>query len=324
MLAWLYARRLFPGRRGLHSVAFLFAAFLPMSLYTSPLIGNEVFSAVVIAAALLALMGLLDRPDVGWKRAAAAGAVTGLAMLSKYTGIFTLAAGAAFLGQRALAGRRRGEWRNVVVYLGSALLLCGWLYARNLLTFGDPFIGNWDEESDFQYVQNPGFRSAGFYFRFGQVFFHHPERAPWLSFFDGQYASMWADVYRVFLPPGDGPSHLAVGVVLLLAALPTASLVGGVLRTVSCVWRNPIGNVNLLLLSVTVWTILAVISFTIEVPFASTVKAHFALSLLPALGVYLVRGRELLADTSPLLRVLHDIALLIITALNVWLYTFRA
>ncbi|MFQ5739381.1 MAG: ArnT family glycosyltransferase [Acidobacteriota bacterium] len=320
LFTFLLVRRLHPGRLPEQWMALLFAAFLPMSLYMNPAITNEVFSATLIAAALYALVVVAGKQGQGWLDWGLMGLLAGLALLSKYTASFTALAAIAFLFLRAVRRRDR-SWLAPVVYVTSTLLVAGVFYGGHLRQYGDPFVGNWDEQTGFHYEQNPGYRSPGFYLRFGAVFLHHPERAPWASWLDGNYASMWGDTFRQFLAGGEDPAYFWVSVTLLLATLPAAAMGLGFLRTLGSTWRQP-DSPDFILLVVPVWTWLAIIEFSLEVPFASTVKAFFFLSLVPILGVYLARGRGWLELTSPWLRSALDVSLGLVAALSIWLYRY--
>lgn len=295
LLSFSLARRLFEDGAS-RLVATGFAACLPMLNYTSPTVSNEMFAAAASAAGLVALVrcGREDAP-VSVGGAVVAGVCCALALLSKYSGLFVAAAGALLLLAAGSNARDR-RWRPLVAFLAVLLLLSGWLYLRNLLAFGDPFVGNWDSASGFHYEQEPGYRSVGFYAGFGRVFVEPMEHAPWLSFADGLYASCWAEIYRSFLNPNDdGPLKLWVGASLLLAAWPSLLILLGFGETLRRALRRPFADAELLLVAVPVWSLAALVSFTLEVPFYSTIKAFFLLSLVPVLAIWLARGRLLLA-----------------------------
>lgn len=292
VLAWLYVRRFTEAGPGEQVTAVVFAGFLPMVLYMSPLVSNETFAALVAAAALYLVV---SRPVL-------AGLIAGLALLCKFTGLFVVLAGAATLGMRVMrtgsriteAAPRRQRAAAVLKlggFLAAVLLVSGWFYARNYAAFGTPFIGNWDERTGFHYRQNPSYRSLDFYTSFGQVFFQHPERSLWTSWWDGNYATMWADAHTNFYEEQDRDVYLLQQVMLLLAALPAAAIVIGFARTAVSAVQRPPGNSDLLLVALSVAIGAALIWFSMRVPAYSTVKAFFFLALVPTMAVYLVRGR---------------------------------
>ena len=322
LVTWLCARYVFPERPMAQWVALLFSAFVPMCLYTSPLVSNEPFAATAIALSLYGLIRLSKNPDISTLGFATVGFLTGLALLAKYTGLFIFLAGALFLFLRTITQNRLRSWVNLGVYIAAVLLVSGWFYARNVAEYGAPFIGNWDKATGFQYHQNPGYRSAGFYLRFGKVFFHHPERAPWISWADGNYASMWADVYRAFLSSGDPNVYFVVVIQLLIAVLPSLALFFGFLATLRSVWDEPTGNINLLFISFSLWLLQSLIFFSLELPFGSTIKAFFFLSLIPAFSIYLVRGRDIFSRQSRFLTIALDLSLLALAGLSTLMYRY--
>jgi hypothetical protein len=324
IVTWAFARR-FCRRDGVESLlAVAFAGFLPMSLYMNPLITNEVFSATAIAIAAYGLLAWLY-PESGseslW-RPALAGAVTGVALLSKYTALFVCATGAAALGLRALSTKRLRAWTSLLLYLVSAFVVCGWFFARNARIFGDPFIGNWDEASGFHYEQNPSYRTWEFFVRFGSVFFHHVERARWTTFLNGNYASMWADPHNNFFTMEDTRAYFWLSVLVVVAFLPTMAIAVGFARSLVSVYRKPVGNPDSALAAMTVWTFGSLISFTLEIPTYSTVKAFFFLSLVPVMGVFLLRGRAFFDRYAKVGRWFLDASLVVVVALEIALFRF--
>jgi 4-amino-4-deoxy-L-arabinose transferase-like glycosyltransferase len=322
VVAWLCSRRVFPERPTVQWLALLFSASIPMCLYTSPFVGNEVFAATLIGFSLYGLVVIGTSAEGGMLVSGAAGFLTGLALLSKYTAFFVFLAGVLFLFFRALARSNVRDWANLCSYVGIVLLISGWFYARNVREYGNPFVGNWDQVTGFQYHQNPGYRSAGFYFSFGRVFFHHPERAPWISWADGNYASMWADVYRAFLNVSDPNVYSWIVIQLLFALLPSFVILLGFFATVQSVWREPPGNADILLVGFSVWLWQSLIVFTLDLPFGSTIKAFFFLSMVPVFAIYLIRGRDILNQRFHLFSYILDINLMLLGCISALLYRY--
>lgn len=278
---------LFPDRPLVRNLGFASVAFLPMHFYMAPMITSEVFASAAISGALLVVVWALrsDRPP--WIRVAAAALACGFGLLSKYSGLFLCLAVAVWMGLRALADvRSLRRWGVVIVFLAGVLAVSGWYYHRNVAAYGDAFVGNWDRASGFHYEQPPGYRTAGFYTRFGAVFTSQPQRTMWASFWDGQYGSIWADSHGAFLSLGKKETEPYVEAVIVLAMLPAvACLVGfwlAVRRLLRTQWDDPLLAVVL----VAFLTITGVVAFTMEVPTYSTVKGFFLLSLIPAAGVF--------------------------------------
>jgi hypothetical protein len=69
---------------------------------------------------------------------------------------------------------------------------------------------------------------------------------------------------------------------------------------------------------------LALVSFSIELPFVSVIKAFFFLFLVPVLAVYLVQGRLLFYRFHQVLGAVHDTAFLMVCGISMWLYCYPA
>ena len=110
----------------------------------------------------------------------------------------------------------------------------------------------------------------------------------------------------------------------LLALLPSLAILFGFFVAVRSVWFEPADNTDLLLVAFSVWLGLSLISFTLQLPFGSTIKAFFALSALPVLAVYLIRGRNIFNAKSHWLSVLLDLDLLALACLSIFLYRYSA
>ncbi len=289
-LAWWMLWMLFPDRPRRRNLGFSVVAMLPMNFYMNAMISNEIFSGGIIGLAIFLAVRYGFREKLRWRDAFLIGLGCGLALLSKYTGLFILLSTMFLLLLRMI--NRRGNWRWGLLLVTVTLALCGWFYARNLMLFKDPFIGNWDPASGFHYEQHPGYRTFGFYTRFGSLFFHLPEYARWSSFWDGKYASMWMDTHGTFLNPGDRRTQILGTQILWLALLPaTAILVGFGKAVKSLLWREW-DHPYLILVLTSVLTVISLISFTMEVPTYSTIKAFFFLSLISSLGVFAALGLD--------------------------------
>jgi hypothetical protein len=319
-LTWWFSRRLFEDEAS-RAVATAFSAFLPMLLYCSPMISNETFAGFAIA---LAFCFVATERDLGSPRIAlSAGLLCALALLSKYTALFTVAGAGLFFASRSLfAGASRPAWRPLLAFLVPVVVLSGWLYVRNLTQFGDPFVGNWDAATGFAYEQDPGYRTPSYYFAFGRLFLQPIEHAPWLSWPDGIYASMWSDPFQSFLNPGDVRLPIWSAIALLLALWPTILIALGFVESTRRAFARPFHGVDFLLVSVSVWSLTALLSFSLEVPFYSTVKAFFVLSLVPIFGVQLARGRNFVGAGSPSLRFTGDCVLVCLALVNIGLYRY--
>lgn len=284
-------RRLFPRNKAIQVMGFSLVGLLPMSFYMNPLISNEIFAGTMISLSIALLVKYGFTEKILLKHYLIMAIAIGLALLSKYTAIFIFITATIVFGIRMFdKSDRKREWRSFLIFLAVVFAICGWLYVRNLAMFGDPFIGNWDEESTYHYEQLHGYRTLGFYLRFGSVFFHIPERSHWASFWDGQYGSLWGDSHDNFLGTDDVRIRKLEMVVIYLAFLPTVAILLGFFQSLKKIFRSWRSDPDLALVIVSALTIISLLSFTMEVPFYSTIKAFFFLSLLPTIAVFGGKG----------------------------------
>ncbi len=311
----------FPDRPLPRTLGFAAVAFLPVHFYMDPMITNEVFAGAMIAGALLVAIWALRSANPSWLRVTAAALACGLALLSKYSALFLVLAVGIWLGLRAL-GRLRNlrAWGVLLCFAAGVLLTCGWYYQRNVAAYGKVFIGNWDYASGFHYEQPPGYRTAGFYARFGAVLFDNPERSRWASFWDGQYGSLWADSHEAFLRAGDAKTDLLVATILWLALLPTAACVLGFGMAVASLLRRRWDDPLLILVLTTFLSLVGTLAFTMEVPTFSTIKAFFLLGLISPAAVFAGLGLEAMVGRLGRLRwtVYASLAALAILVLHVY------
>lgn len=274
--AWLILRKLFQKNHLIQLLGFSVVAFLPMCFYMNPLISNEVFSGSIISLAIYLLVRYGFEKQVKIRHTFILGMVVGLALLSKYTAVFVFLTTVTVLAIRALINpsTHRREIAALVIFLVVVSALSGWLYIRNFTKFHDPFIGNWDKESGYHYEQHHGYRTLGFYLRFGSVFFHTPERSRWASFWDGKYGSTWMDVHGSFLQLND-QANLYGNIIICLALLPSAAILLGFCQSLRSALKSARSSPGLALVMVSTLTMVSLLSFTMEVPFFSTIKGFF-------------------------------------------------
>jgi hypothetical protein len=267
-----------------------------MGLYLAPIISNETSAAFLTALGIYAV--LVAAGSQRWDTAAIAGGAAGLAMLGKFSAVFILTVGLGVLALR-IRPRAPRTWKAPIAYGVAAAAVCGWFCARNVASYGNPFVGNRDDASSFapRQIQEPSFRTVDFFYRFGAVFFQHPTRSLWTSWLDGMYATMWADSHAVLIDPANDRAFLWMSVLIIVGFLPVAVMALGFARTsASAVWGEPGADANAVMIFVSWWTWVALIWFALRIPGYSTVKAFYFLSLAPTLGVFLARGRRLLYD----------------------------
>ena len=320
-LGWAVLRQVFPANRRARNLGFSLIAMLPMGFYMNSMISNEIFSGGIIGMAIYLAVRYATPKEIGTREAIIVGIGCGLGLLSKYTGLFVFSSVLLLIAGRLV--NRQGNWRWGLVFLMTTAIICGWLYMRNLIHFGDPFIGNWDTASGFHYEQHPGYRTLGFYTRFGSALTHLPEHSRWSSFWDGKYASMWTDTHGTFLNISDKRTQMLSSLSLWLALLPSLAILLGFGKAVVNVFTKRWDHPYSILVLTSVFTVVSLLSFTMEVPTFSTIKAFFFLSLLSSLGVFAALGLDTICSRLRQLRWIVYGNLALLYGLIAYLFWYR-
>ncbi len=287
-------------------LALLLLLFLPVHVYMSAMLNEEMLAASLSSAALYAGALAIREPGAGppsGGRAALIGAIAGLAVLTKLSGVLVLAALLACFGW---IGLRRGPLRpwikSALLLAGAAVLVGGGFYLRNLLAYGYLYPYGL-EVHELMFGMPPGERGPLDYLRFPLATFRDPQLLnPALlhSVWGGTYATAWFDGHRMFLSR-ELPEVRAHGSALLvLGLLPTAAFLAGIGRGVRRLWRGE-DRVDSALLALVALCLAGYVLFTWRNPWFATVKASYLLPLsLPfafyaseALAGWMGRGRAL-------------------------------
>ncbi|HYH45278.1 MAG TPA: glycosyltransferase family 39 protein, partial [Thermoanaerobaculia bacterium] len=298
-LVWAALCRLFPEQPRRAVLGTVLAAFLPAQLYLGHYVTNEGWLALWSSAALCLTLHLLGRDRLSARACLALGAVLGLAMLTKFSALLTVAAVVAALAGRLIVQRERapGIWlRTVGAVLLGCLLVCGWHYARVTARFGRPLVGNWDRDVGAAWWQDPGYRTAGDLLRFGRSL-----TAPlWSAFHsvpDALYSTLWGDgllggtALLAARPPWD-LELMAAGA--LLALVPSLGLLLGLGAALARLVRAP-SAAWFLLLGVLGATGFALAAMCLRLPFYAQAKAFYGLAALVPLAALGGWGLDLLA-----------------------------
>jgi tetratricopeptide (TPR) repeat protein len=300
--AWVsfaIVRRYFGSRPVLLLLAPAFVLFLPVGIYTAPMIGNEGLHAVLCAIIIYCLLRTVTDFRRAW--AVGLGVSLGLALLTKFTASGMLLASTIAV---ALVGWHRGAVfaaiKLLAVALSIAFVISGWFYIRNFVEFGNPF----QMSRDFFFVQRienyqaPVDRTLSDYvsvdvsiFRMPSMF--RPGAAPVRSVWTGVFANTWFDAFGGWFLPGanSDPRVRDCGrVILLLALVPTALVLLGL---VSALWRlqRHGWDDTLVTLLVVFGVIVAMyVQYTRSVPLYSTLKASYLLPVTVVFSFWLVLG----------------------------------
>jgi tetratricopeptide (TPR) repeat protein len=293
ILVFLSLRLLLPGRAAL--IGLLVAAFLPMQLYLAHYVTNELLSAALTTAALYFCLRLLRSDAPGRLQFVWIGLALGAAMLAKVTVVLLLPIVLAAIAGKFIAARAPivASLQSFAVVLAVCFVVCGWHYARIWLRFGTPLLGNWDVLSGFTWWQDPGYRTAADYVRFGRSLVH-PLFSGFAGFADGIYSTLWGDglcggTSNLSLPWNEQLMFAGY----LLAAVPTALILVGASVALTRFIRKPSSEL-FLLIGFAATIALGLVFMTLKVPSYAQAKAFYGLSALAPLCFFGALGWETL------------------------------
>jgi tetratricopeptide (TPR) repeat protein len=305
LAAWT-VRAAAPERPALALVGFAAIAFLPVQLVLSSMPGNELTEALLTAGSLAAFVANERRARPTLSGAALAGALGGLALLTKFSGLLPLLAAC---GSLALRAALRGPWSapprealgRALVVAGTGLALAAPYYARNLAAFGNPF----QLSREFPLVagvereQPPGRRGLLDYLRFPPALFADPN--PLSSQLLGSvwgsiYLNLWADTHRESdverALEAEREQRRSTRAMALLGLAPTALGLAGAALAARDARRGRRRDVYLPLGAQALLSLAAFVVFSWRVPLWSALKASYLLGLSLPFAAALARGVE--------------------------------
>jgi tetratricopeptide (TPR) repeat protein len=314
VLVFLTLRLLLPVRTAL--VGLLLAAFLPMHLYLMHYVTNELLSATLATLTIYLCLLLLKNETPRVPQFAFVGLALGATLLTKATGVFLVPIVVGAICARGMRERVPFViWlRNVGLLFAICLAVCGWYYARIWLRFGTPLLGNWDAISGFAWWQDPGYRTAADYFRFGRSLIN-PLFSGFAGFFDGFYSTLWGDGLL------GGSSSVSVAWNLtpmiagyLCAVVPAVLILAGAGVAIVRFVRRPSAEL-FLLLGFSAVVVLGLSLLSLKVPSYAQAKAFYGLSAVTPLCFFGAVGYQTLTHGWRRSRFIIG-ALLIVWALN--------
>jgi hypothetical protein len=298
-LAAALARRVLPEDRAAWVHATLFAAVLPVNLYTAAYYSNEGLHAFLAGAALLVGIEILLAREVSPLRTALASLLLGLALLTKFTVLLVAGPLLLALGIKILMLHHRpgAALTRCAALLLPALAVSGWFYARNWVEFGRPLVGNWNLPSlEATWWSAPGFHTPQYYLHFGEVLVR-PFFSGFVSFWDSLYSTLWGDGF-VAGRASVRLRHLVWNYEFMAAgyalALPATGLLGfGFLRCALAALRErePERRAAFGLLVLVCATMgFALFYVTLVLPYHGQARASYALAVTPALALFFAMG----------------------------------
>jgi hypothetical protein len=287
--------------RGEPAIALLFAALLPVQLYSSAYLSNEPLHAALAGVGILLAVRALVAERASARRAAGIGAVLGFAALTKITALALVALTGAALAVKLLAVERRAARAALIpiaAFAGTALAVCGWFYLRNWILLGQPVIANWSfREPGLVWWQQPGFHTPAWYLSFGEAL-RHPYFSAFHSFWDGIYSSTFGDGFVAGrADPSDRHPFfrydymsacyvLALPVPLFLAA----GIASAVREAVDPVRARSKRCSELFQIAILGCVAYGYAALSLDAPFYSQVKASYGLLALAPASIAFARG----------------------------------
>jgi 4-amino-4-deoxy-L-arabinose transferase-like glycosyltransferase len=314
LLASLVTSWVHPNRPGFSLVAFTAVAFLPVHLYASPMVGNELTVTLWTSLVLVLLVANERRRSYSIALAAATGLAGGLALLTKFSGAVALAIASVM----ALLGWRRSGPRRALIHLLVIWAVAGAIalpyYQRNIREFGSPVqMGVNPLVVQIELRQPPGFRTLLDFVRLHPRSLIEPDPlAPHLlhSVWGTAYVNTWVDTRGIWQRPAydaiwqrlSRTKHGRIGwakVLMSWLGLPlTALFLGGAALAMWDVVRRRRTQIYVPLLVTSATVAVAFAAFAARVPTFAALKATYLLALSVPFGVFVVRAIESLEATS--------------------------
>jgi hypothetical protein len=323
-----YVREPAPGdtRRSLLAAALLL--FLPVHVYMSTMLSEEILVTALVSFALIGLARELGRPAAERSdlfRPALLGAVAGLGLLTKLSALLPIAAGALVLFAE---GPRRG-WsralRSTLAFGGAAALLGGWFYLRNLIGYGYLYPHGLAVHAE-MFEMPPGSRTLADYLRLPLAAFGAAQASdPRLlhSVWGGLWVSLWFDSHRHFLPLRAPGLEAAAHALLVLGLLPAAAFGVGLVRGARrALWEG--SGPDRLLVGTTALLLAGFVAFTWRNPWFVTVKASFLLGLSAPFAIYASEGLTDWMRAGPRRMRMLSSALILLCAASLATFSYNA
>ncbi|MBW2666838.1 MAG: phospholipid carrier-dependent glycosyltransferase [Deltaproteobacteria bacterium] len=334
LAAWL-VHRSDPERPSRALLAAALLIFLPVQIMLSAMFTEEILVSFLISTVVVGLaLGAADRGDAGagpgpsdgpgeaWL--AMLGVMAGLACSTKLSGALVVLVATLTLAIRGLDPvDLRRTTRHLAIFGVPVLLFGGAYYARNWFEYGFVYPHGLGPHAVMQEMP-PGSRELLDFFRFPLAVWTDPQllspdllRSVWGS----TYTTWWFDGIRKFLPV-DGALVGTLGTAMLvLAVVPTAAGIAGLVSGVRRAFRRPDGLDTPLLLLVAA-TIAGYALFNWRNQVFATLKASYLLGLSVPFAYYTSEGLDRWMRRSTALRVGVLGALVALFVLTVLVFSY--
>ncbi len=307
-----------------------FILFVPLHIYTSSMIGNEQLTAFLVSTGIWLLILYRQKPHLRYISAILMGVVSGLALLSKYTGLLILITIVICLLQKILFNddHRREYGFSLLTVIIISFLISGGYYVRNMLFFDQPFVLSQEYliVAEAMKQQPPGDRQWSDFFGFDLRTFYDPiirnpegnipisrSRYVWSLV----YSNFWFDSFAHFLLLKSAPWRQRTGIILLLLGIfPTVLFLLDTEKEIALNFKERMDTPTFPLLVLFLLNLMAFIIFNIKIPYFSAGKAsYFMASSLP-IAVFMARGTERYLQKGMVFKMVGFFLLILIFALS--------
>lgn len=252
---------------------------LAVIVYQTPVISNELFSAVIISCALIYYLLNLNLKKT--KEKIILGILLGLSCLTKATGLVLIF---CIIIDQLIKNKYQFYKFVKKMFLPVFLvfIISGWFYIRNIILFKNPFMSSFDFPK-YAFSQSPGFRDLRFFIDLSGFWKLDLFRAHHYSLWAGTFFSWFYDGHNVIIPV---QKFSKAGAVLVIFSLPLLifSIVGFVNEI------KKITEKNRLLIIYPIFLFAAYILYNFRLPFYSTVKGVFLTSLVIPWVYFTLKG----------------------------------
>lgn len=301
-VTWRIARRYFAGNEHAQRLALLLAAFFPIAIVKSQVVGNEALAGFLgaLAAYLTLTLATSEPAAARTSRFILAGGMWGLAILAKVSAL-VLAAPILltwlwWAWKSSASRQKRGL--AIGAYIVAAMAVSVWWFVRNQLLYGKAVFGGWDPLMGFEWWQFPGYRTLDQFTSFGAAL-TRPTYALVHGFWDGTYAGFWFDAEfsgvseKNLGPTWNFPFATAA---VALAILPTAALIAGIGRVLFMPTKDARASgveiAGVFALFVFGAYMASILGHSLVLPYYNAIKSAYALAAVPFMVLLIVYGLE--------------------------------
>ncbi len=316
-----------------------FILYLPMNIYVSPMIGNEMMSCFLICLTTYLFVKIVKENIFSIKQALILGSLCGLALLTKYTGLTVFM---TIILSCVIISAKRNVMKFLMVFLTTVLVISGWWYTRNIILYKAPFIKSNDIRK-FQSIyknQPPGKHSLKDFVLFDTRIFAQPLLAldndfknfitkdmrfpnynkAYNSILSGTFATIWIENHGLFLKH-DSNTFKKAKILLLLAIVPTFLILFGFLIVIKNAFTRK--NTYLLpLIMIALFSVAGYIFYNIKYPYFCHIKSFFLIHLLPTIAISYGYGIVFFKKHSKIFLILIGLDLFAVYILVISLYFY--